>query len=102
MAAILYTGIHPCYKCTITNKEMQLPPNQRKSPKSPGRSLDSMAEDYKKFVAAGAAIKNAQHFNNVIGSPILDIEPDVRTKLSFCNQNCNISAIAIILQKVYC
>ena len=61
-----------------------------------------MADDYQKFVAAGAALNKAQHFN-VIRSPILDIEPgDVRTKLSFCNLNCNIGAIAIVLQKVYC
>ena len=46
-----------------------------------------MAEDYKKFVAAGAAIKNAQHFNNVIRLPILDIEPeDVKTKDLFATK----------------
>ena len=75
----LHTGVHPCYKCTITNKEMQLPPDERNSAKSTVRTLESMAHDYDRFVAAGAKLKNAQHFNNVIRAPILDIEPgDVR------------------------
>ena len=75
----LHTGIHPCYKCTITNKEMQLPPDQRNSANSTVKTLESMVHDYDRFVAAGAKLKNAQHFNDVIRTPILDIEPDVRT-----------------------
>lgn len=74
----MLTGIHPCYKCTITNKDLQLPPDQRD--KAPARTLESMTDDYKKFMAAGAILKNAQQFNNVIRAPILDIEPaDVST-----------------------
>ena len=51
---------------------MRIPLQERGQ--SPMRSLDTLQRDYLRFCSEGkGSLKNAKHFNNVIGQPFFDI-----------------------------
>ena len=70
----VHVGRHNCLWCTIPSSHLKLPLHQRGA--YPVRTLSSLKEDHAKFVAAGGNISQAKNYNNVISSPIFDIEID--------------------------
>lgn len=67
-----FSGRHCCLYCEITADELKRPLQECGC--APLRSLHNLQRDYLQFHGAGKGnIKNAKHFNNVIGKPIFDI-----------------------------
>ena len=58
---ILTLGRHCCLWCLATSEEMLNPPQSISL-----RTTDSIEDDYKRFVGAGADLKKAEFFNNVV------------------------------------
>ena len=66
-------GMHPCLWCLTTKVLMQLDPSGLPTPPQK-RTLDSLKDDNRRFIEAGADKKDAKSFNNSIQSPILNID----------------------------
>ncbi len=64
-------GRHCCLWCIIRSADLKVPLCVRGH--SPLRSLQTLMEDHKKFVDAGADLKKAKEFNNVIGKAFFPI-----------------------------
>ena len=66
------SGRHSCLYCTITSEAMRTPVKERG--RAPLRSLDTLASDHLQFQTIGKGnLKNAKHYNNVIGNAFFDI-----------------------------
>lgn len=69
-------GRHCCLWCHITYKEIQNPPQNRVK-QYPPRTLESLQEDYSKFLKVGKGdLKVAKMYNNVIQPYLFDIPLD--------------------------
>lgn len=67
-----HSGRHCCLFCEIAAGHIKVP-LQARGP-APLRSLGTLQRDYLQFNSIGKGnLKNAKHFNNVIGKPFLDI-----------------------------
>ncbi len=74
-----YTGLvalvvcrHNCLWCTIPSSKLAEPPSKRTP--FPLRSLESLAEDHRKFLTQGKGnLKVAKLYNNVISDTLFDI-----------------------------
>ncbi len=65
-------GQHNCLWCTIPSSKLAEPPSKRTP--FPLRSLESLAEDHRKFLTQGKGnLKVAKLYNNVIGDTLFDI-----------------------------
>ena len=68
----LLTGRHCCLHCNAASDELQVPLTDR-GPKAP-RDLNTLSRDYLLFCSAGKGnIKNANNYNNVIGTIFFEI-----------------------------
>ena len=65
-------SIHPCLWCIASRKRIQKAPSQQ--PSVPHRTMNKIKQDYRRYKRAGKPKKKAQAFNNVVTSPIWDIE----------------------------
>ena len=61
-----HLGRHCCLWCYITQEELAIPCESRGLQQP--RTLDTLQSDFQKFTLAGANLKVAKEFNNVIGS----------------------------------
>lgn len=64
-------GRHCCLWCEIATENLKVPLKERGF--SAVRTLQSLKSDYTKFQQAGAILKNAKLFNNVIHENLWDI-----------------------------
>ena len=66
-------GVHPCLHCTMTKTDMQQAPHRIFDCEK--RTLETLFLDNKKFVKlAGEKKAHAKSYNNVIHTPVLNIE----------------------------
>ncbi len=61
--------------CGAIYSSMQLKQSDRKKPKYPKRTLESIRQDYHDFVKAGSNKDDQASFHNVTNPPIFNIEP---------------------------
>lgn len=74
-----YVGRHCCLWCHITQHEMARP-HESRGPQQP-RTLETLQSDLQRFLSAGAPLKEAKHYNNVIGPALFHIPLDQVRKL---------------------
>ena len=67
-------GRHNCLWCTIRNTELRIPLHVHG--RSPARSVESIQNDYQRFVDDGSQLRRAKEFNNAIGEPFFSIPLD--------------------------
>lgn len=60
------SGACPCLFCLATKSKLQVSLSTRAG--SPPRTLQGLAEDYRKFVQNGARVSRAKEFNNASGA----------------------------------
>ncbi len=70
----LYPGRHRCLWCLIGSDTLKIPRQDRG--RHTLRTLPGITEDLNRFLASGGNIKNAKHFNNVMGSHFFDVDLD--------------------------
>ncbi|KAK3736237.1 hypothetical protein QZH41_019804, partial [Actinostola sp. cb2023] len=68
------SGRHCCIWCKIEKAQMKIPLSDRG--KQCQRSLQNLAQDHQEFVAAGAHLKDAKKYNNVIHNSLFNVPLD--------------------------
>ena len=64
------TGRHCCLWCHITSQQLKLDPS---SVNVTLRSLDTLTDDHRAFVAAGGDVSKVKEFNNALYEPFFDL-----------------------------
>ena len=67
----LTIGKQPCLWCLVTIDDLE--GNCSLRGPFPARTVESMCDDYKRFIASGGDIKKVKYFNNCKGEPLFPI-----------------------------
>ena len=65
-------SVHPCLWCKATKLQIQNPPSAQ--PEIPKRSLKNLKQDHRQYKLHGSNKKKAKAYNNVVHSPLLDLQ----------------------------